>query len=136
LASASVCCTQFGGQLGDRLLPLQFGRGRGLVLGIDLGLCGIAGDAEVGGAAGGDHPGRRGLPRLWRGRIDRLRRRAWIGLGQRAGEFCDGRAARSLWPPPLLLAWARKSALSGACWFATLTRVTSSVGRLGLGFTK
>ena len=92
-------------------------------------------DAEVGWRRGGDHPRsvwRAAAPACWprHGRWRDARGRVWAA-GRRTS--FDGRAALSLWPPPRLLAWARKSALSGACWLATFTRVTSSVGRLGAG---
>src|SRR6185312_11329767 len=101
-----LLAAHLGGQLGDRLLALQVGGGRRGLLRIDFGLRGIAADAEIAAAGSGDHPGRRG------------------GARRRCGIR------------PRLLAWARKSALSGASWLATLTRATSSVGRLGVGLAK
>ena len=56
-----------------------------------------------------------------------------IGFGTGLDSGSVGRLALSLSPPPVLLAWARKSALSGASPLADCTRITSSEGSDGAG---
>jgi len=58
-----------------------------------------------------------------------------VGFGNGLDSGSVGRFAVSASPPPLLLAWARKSALSGVCPLADCTRMTSSAGSAGAGFS-
>jgi hypothetical protein len=58
-----------------------------------------------------------------------------MGFGTLLVSESVGRLACSDSPPPLLLAWARKSALSGALPLAACSRITSSAGSDGAAFS-